>query len=70
MIKMKYFVPGYILFYKNDGVLYIKSELLRNEIKITEPTLQEEFYVVQRNGCYELNTPLKNFFASTRNVAF
>lgn len=61
MIEMKYFVPGYILFYKNDGVLYIKSELLRNEIKITEPTLQEEFYVVQRNRCYELNTPLKKF---------
>ena len=61
MANVKYFIPGYIHYDKNGKNLCIESELLKNKIRITDPLLQEEFYVIQNHGCHELNTPFKKF---------
>lgn len=57
-----YILPGYTSYAQDDGVLYISSKLFQNKVKLTEQSLQDEFYTIIKNGgCSELSTPLTQF---------
>lgn len=57
-----YILPGYTTFYEEDGVIFVASKLLQNQVKIADPELQEEFRsIVRCGGCPEISTPLTQF---------
>lgn len=57
-----YILPGYTDFYEANSVIYVTSKLHQNEIKLTDPKIQEEFRsIVKCGGCQNLSTPLTQF---------
>lgn len=57
-----YILPGYVSYEEEDGMLYISSKLLQNKVKLTEQSIQNEFYsIVKNGGCLKLSTPLTQF---------
>lgn len=57
-----YILPGYTEYREEDGALYVSSKLFQNEIKITDISLQKEFFAIHSaRGCSALSTPLTQF---------
>lgn len=57
-----YILPGYTKYYEKDGSLYIFSQLLQNEVKLTTEELKNEFYkLVETGGGPKLSTELTVF---------
>lgn len=57
-----YILPGYTKYYEKDGSLYIFSQLLQNEVKLTTEELKNEFYkLVETGGVSKLSTELTVF---------
>lgn len=57
-----YFFPSYTAYYEENDVLYVFSKLFQNKIKITDPTLQQEFHsLIYSGGCSQPTTPLTVF---------
>ncbi len=57
-----YIFPGYTVYCEKENSLNVSSKLFRNEVKITEPELKEEFYsLVKNGGCTDISTPLTKF---------
>lgn len=54
-----YIFPGYTEHYEKDGAIFITSNLRKNTVKLTDPSIQEEFRsIIRRGGCSKLSTPL------------
>lgn len=54
-----YFIPGYVRI-KDEGDIFIESELLKNQIKITDGNFKFEMKTIMQNdGCDNLDSPLK-----------
>ena len=56
-----YILPGYTKYYEKDGSLYIFSQLLQNEVKLTTEELKNEFYkLVETGGVSDLSAFQQN----------
>lgn len=57
-----YFLPGYVTHYEKDSAIFVSSQLHQNLVKLSDPTVMEEFRVIiKNNGCPDISTELGRF---------
>ncbi len=56
-----YIIPGYVKYSKSGRNAKVFSQLLQNEVVLTEEKYQKEFSCLMENGCEILDSPLKKF---------
>ena len=56
-----FIIPGYVKYRTSNGKVYVSSELLQNEVVLTDEDVQQEFKSIVEKGCLSLSSPLKQF---------
>lgn len=60
--RTMYIIPGYVDIHSEQDAILLTSQLLQNQIRITELPLQKELRsILERGGCNALSTPLTQF---------
>lgn len=59
--RQMYIIPGYVKTTEKDDAVFLSSEILHNEVKISQPELKQELHSLSENGCSDLSTPLTKF---------
>ena len=55
-------LPKYIDYHEKDGAILITSQLRQNTVKLSDPSIVDEFRSILRcGGCTEISTPLQQF---------
>lgn len=65
-----YKLPGYTVFFEENGAIYVSSKMYQNTIKITDKKLQDEFHsILRQGGCETLSSPLTNLLYEQGMIA-